>query len=100
MNTLKKAPLMAFVLGLGLMTSVVTMSSFKANRAIPNYSRNSATGVWSPLTTTPGSEPGEYRCSTGPSTYCVGYFSSPNPGVNATPTSDGVLGNFSINPPD
>ena len=34
MNLIKKAPLMAFVLGLGLMTSVVTLSSFTASKRV------------------------------------------------------------------
>ena len=31
MNLIKKAPLMAFVLGLGLMVSMITLNSFKAD---------------------------------------------------------------------
>jgi len=53
MNLLKKLPLMAFVLGLGLILSVGTMSSFKAvsgdhteSTASYWYVKNPTTGVY------------------------------------------------------
>lgn len=90
---LNKAGLAAILIAGGL---VISQSAFTP-RVAPNYSRNPSTGVWSPLTASEGELEGQYQCLEQVSTYCTGYFSSPNPAPNATPTSEARTGNFVIN---
>lgn len=91
MQLLKKAPLMAFVLGLGL---IIGMSSFKSNIVSTQYGNDN--GTWIPLNDLrPAADPddlqpGEYTCIQTTEDPCTIYFED-GPG---TPSSNEVYGIF------
>lgn len=87
---------MAFVLGLGLMLSVVTMSSFKGNFA-SSWGQDPTLG-WVDINNLPSTgDPDthyEYDC-TGPINVCTRNYSTGDP-INGGTYTNGQTGNFSL----
>ena len=103
MNRINKAPLMAFGLGLGLMLSVVTMSSFKAESNLTTryyFYDNDGAGPNAPAwhTTAPAAEL-DLACETAPPKLCSADFpsaptSSDNLIINNGSSTNRTSGNY------